>query len=175
MKGDKLKQFLATIAPTVGAAWGGPLGGIAAKAVAGKLLGDENAPLEAVETALMGASGADLVKIKEIETAFKSQLKAADVDMQRIAAGDRDSARIRQTKMRDWTPTVLGLAIIVGFFGVLAYLFRFGLPLEGGEVLMIMVGALATMVSQVCNYFFGSSSGSKAKTQIISGLKDALK
>lgn len=175
MKGEKLKQFLATIAPTLGSAWGGPLGGIAAKAVASKLLGDDNAPLEDVEAALMGASGADLVKIKEIETAFEAQLKAADVDLKRIAASDRDSARTRQAKMGDHTPTILGLAIVVGFFGVLAYLFRFGLPEQGGEVLMIMVGALAGMVAQVCNFFFGSSSGSKAKTHIISGLKDALK
>lgn len=174
-RGQKLKEFLGAVAPSLATAWGGPLGGIAAKAVADKLLGNADAPLEAVEDALFATTGADLAKLKEIDNAFKAELKAAEVDMERIAADDRISARERQVKTGDKTPVILGLAVIVGFFGVLAYLFRYGLPDNGSEVLLIMVGSLATMVSQVANFFFGSSAGSKAKTEIISGLKDAMK
>ncbi len=170
-KGNKIKDILATVAPTVATALGGPLAGVATRAIAGKILGRDDASVEEVEAAVSAASGTDLVKLKELEYEFKAQLKDADIQLERISADDRASARDRQARMKDWTPSVLGLAIIVGFFGVLAYSFRFGLPDHGSEVLLIMVGALGTMTSQVGNFFFGSSAGSKSKDAIISELK----
>jgi hypothetical protein len=74
-------------------------------------------------------------------------------------------------KLKDRTPAILGLSIIIGFFGVLAYLFKYGLPANGSEVLLIMVGSLGMMTSQVGNYFFGSSVGSKTKDVTIADLK----
>jgi hypothetical protein len=61
--------------------------------------------------------------------------------------------------------------MVIGFFGVLAYIARFGLPSEGGPVLALLVGALATGLGQVLNYYFGSSTGSKSKEAIIATLK----
>lgn len=170
-KGNKIKDILATVAPTVATALGGPLAGVATRAIAGKILGRDDASVEEVEAAVAAASGTDLVKLKELEYEFKAQLKDADIQLERISADDRASARDRQARMKDWTPSVLGLAIIIGFFGVLAYIFRFGLPDQGSEVLLIMVGALGTMTSQVGSFFFGSSAGSKSKDAIISELK----
>ena len=170
-KGNKIKDILATVAPTLATALGGPLAGIATRAIAGKILGRDDASVEEVETAVAAASGTDLVKLKELEYEFKAQLKDADIQLERISADDRASARDRQARMKDWTPSVLGLVIIIGFFGVLAYIFRSGLPDQGREVLLIMVGALGTMTSQVGNFFFGSSVGSKSKDAIISDLK----
>ena len=172
-KGNKIKDILATVAPTVATALGGPLAGVATRAIAGKILGRDDASVEEVEAAVAAASGTDLVKLKELEYEFKAQLKDADIQLERISADDRASARDRQARIKDWTPSVLGLAIIIGFFGVLAYIFRFGLPDQGSEVLLIMVGALGTMTSQVGNFFFGSSAGSKSKDAIISELKRA--
>lgn len=166
-----LKQVIATVAPALATAFGGPLAGMATRAVAGGLLGREDASLDEVEQALAAATPADLVRLKEIETRFKADLKAADVKLEQIAAEDRASARDRQARMKDWTPSVLGLAIIAGFFGVLGFIFTHGLPASGSEVLLIMVGALGTMTSQVGNYFFGSSVGSKTKEGIIAQMK----
>lgn len=168
-----IRQLLATVAPSVATALGGPLAGVATRAIAGKLLGTEDASFSDVEAAVAAASGADMVKLKELEYEFKTQMEEAGIELEKISASDRDSARQRQVKMKDWTPSVLGLAIIIGFFGVLAYIFRFGLPSEGSEVLLIMVGALGTMTSQVGNFFFGSSTGSKVKDQIIADMKAA--
>ncbi|WP_107495306.1 hypothetical protein [Thalassobius sp. I31.1] len=173
MKNSKIREILATVAPTVATALGGPLAGVATRAIAAKVLGREDASFEEVEAAITGASGADLVRLKELEYEFKAQMQEADIKLEQIAAEDRNSARQRQVQMKDWTPSVLGLAIIIGFFGVLAYIFRFGLPAEGSEVLLIMVGALGTMTSQVGNFFFGSSSGSKSKDAVIADLKGA--
>jgi hypothetical protein len=168
---DKLKAIIATVAPGIATALGGPLAGVATRALADKLLGTPDASAEAVEQAVAAATGGDLVKLKELEGEFQAQMQDAGIALERIAADDRASARDRQAKMKDWTPSVLGLAIIVGFFGVLAWIFRFGLPDNGSEVLLIMVGALGAMTTQVGNYFFGSSTGSKNKDAIIAGLK----
>jgi len=165
------KNILAEVAPVLATAFGGPLAGVAAKAIAGKMLGREDASLDEVIAAVEGASPADLVKLKDLELEFATQMRDAEIDLERVAAGDRDSARNRQARMKDWTPSVLGTAIVLGFFGLLAYIVKYGLPSDGSDVLLIMVGALAAMTTQVGNYFFGSSTGSKNKDEIIADLK----
>ena len=170
-KNRKIIEILATVAPVLATAFGGPLAGVATRTIANQMLGKPEATQGEVEQAILGATGADLVRLKEIEAGFKAEMQAAGVEMERIAATDRDSARDRQARMKDWTPSLLGLAIIAGFFGVLASIFQYGLPAEGGDVLLIMVGALGGMTAQVGNYFFGSSVGSKSKETIIADLK----
>ncbi|MFD1342901.1 hypothetical protein [Litorisediminicola beolgyonensis] len=167
----KLTGVVATVAPTLATALGGPLAGVAAREIAGALIGDKDASEHQIARAIQHASPQDLVKLKEIELQFQAELEAAGVQLEEIAAKDRASARQRQTATRDWTPSVLGLAIVLGFFGVLAYIFRFGLPDSGSEVLLIMVGSLGTMTTQVGNFFYGSSVGSKTKEEIIADLK----
>jgi hypothetical protein len=164
-------DVIATAAPGLATALGGPLAGVATKAIAEKLLGKPTASGDDVVKAIMGATPADLVKLRELDATFKADMKKADIRLEEIAADDRDSARQRQAQTKDRTPAILGLAIVVGFFGVLAYLFKYGLPKEGSEVRLIMVGSLGVMTSQVGNFFFGSSSGSKSKDALISNLK----
>jgi len=167
----QLKEIIGAVAPTIATALGGPLAGIATRAIAGKLLGNEAADPVAVERAIAEATGTDLAKLKELEFEFRAQMEEAGIELERVAAGDRDSARNRQAAMKDWTPSALGLVVIIGFFGVLAYIFAYGLPAQGDEVLLIMVGSLGAMTTQVGNYFFGSSVGSKTKESIIADLK----
>lgn len=175
MKRNILRDIIATVAPTLATALGGPLAGIATRAIAGKLLGREDATIEELEAAVIGGTtGPDLVKLKKLDFAFKIDLENAGIELESITANDRDSARDRQVKMKDWTPSVLGLAIILGFFGMLAYIMKYGMPTQGNEVMLIMVGALSAMTTQVGNFFFGSSSGSKTKDALIADLKGAV-
>lgn len=171
MKNRKFINVIATVAPTLATALGGPLAGVATRVIAGKLLGDDAASLQDVEAAIESAAPADLVKLKQLDVQFKKDMAEAGVKLEKIAADDRSSARDRQVRMKDWTPSILGLAIIIGFFGTLAYIFRFGMPVQGSEVLLIMMGALGGMTAQVGNYFFGSSTGSKSKDVVIATLK----
>lgn len=168
-----IKSILATVAPTLATTFGGPLAGMATREIAKSVLGREDASLAEVEAALETADPGILAELKKIDHDFKVNLKNADVKLEKIAADDRASARERQARVKDRTPAILGLAIIAGFFGVLAYLFRYGLPEEGSEVLLIMVGSLGAMTTAVANYFFGSSVGSKSKDAIIADLKGA--
>lgn len=73
--------------------------------------------------------------------------------------------------MKDWILFILGLVIIIGFFGVFVYIFCFGLFDEGSEVLFIMVGVFGIMISQVGNFFFGFFVGLKFKDVIIFDFK----
>ncbi|MGB0912825.1 MAG: hypothetical protein ACPGSW_04520 [Phaeobacter italicus] len=173
MTAPTLKSVLATVAPTLATALGGPLAGVATKALADKLLGDPAADFDAVQSAVLQAGPADLVRLKELDVEFKRDIQAAGIKLEEIAASDRDSARRRQTASGDRTPAILGLCIVLGFFGVLFYIFQNGLPEQGSEVLLIMVGSLGTMTTQVGNYFFGSSVGSKTKDRLLADLKAA--
>ena len=87
-----------------------------------------------------------------------------EIDLERIVAGDRDSARKREVALGDHTPKILAAAITIGFFGILFWMFVHGVPKNGNEALLLMLGALQTAFTGVIAYYFGSSAGSKAKT-----------
>jgi hypothetical protein len=71
-----------------------------------------------VARALELADGSQLVKLREIDAQFQAQMKALDVDLERIAAADRDSARQREIGSRDsWTPRVIGAMALGVFYG----------------------------------------------------------
>ncbi len=94
-------------------------------------------------------------------------MKELDIDLERIAAGDRSDARDREVKTGDWTPKVLAFGITTGFFGILVWMFLHGMPTSGTEAMLIMLGALQTSYTGVIAYYFGSSAGSKAKNDML--------
>ena len=91
-------------------------------------------------------------------------MKELDIDLERISSGDRDSARKMQMQTNDWIPRILALIITVGFFGILIWMLINGMPKNGTEALLMMLGALGTAWTGVVNFYYGSSAGSKAKT-----------
>lgn len=60
----------------------------------------------------------------------------------------------------------LAILITLGFFGVITALMTLELQQGGHEVLLVLVGALGAAFGAVINYYFGSSSGSAAKTAL---------
>ncbi len=95
-------------------------------------------------------------------------MRELDIDLERIASEDRDSARNREIKTKDWTPKILAGGITVGYFGVLFYMLTHGLPTTGGsEAMLVMLGTLGTAFGGVMAYYFGSSAGSKEKTEAL--------
>jgi len=57
--------------------------------------------------------------------------------------------------------------ITTGFFTILGLLIAKGIPTENAELLNMSIGALLVSFSVVVSYFFGSSAGSKAKTELL--------
>jgi len=164
---DQFGPLLGQIAPTIATALGGPLAGIAVKTISNVLLGHENGSEDDVKAAMATASPDQLVALKKIDADFKAHMKELDIDLERIAAGDRDSARQMQTATRDWTPKALAFFITFGFFGALIWIMVFGIPQTGTEVLLMMLGSLSTSWTGVVQFYYGSSAGSKAKTDAL--------
>lgn len=164
---SKIGGLLAQVAPTVATALGGPLAGLAVKTLSEALFGHQDANESDVSAALMNATPEQLQKLKEIDASFKLKMKELDIDLERISAADRDSARNMQLHTNDWIPRVLAILITVGFFGILVWMLIKGMPPTGTEALLMMLGALGTAWTGVVNFYYGSSAGSKAKTDAL--------
>lgn len=167
---DLLKAFgplLGEIAPTLATALGGPLAGVATKTISDALLGKTTGSVREIAEALSGATPEQLAELRKTDAAFKTRMAELEIDLERISADDRDSARKREMEVKDWTPTMLAAGITFGFFGVLFWLFVYGVPKGSGDVVMIMLGGLQTSFVAVVSYYFGSSASSKAKDILI--------
>lgn len=169
----RLKKVVAAAAPKIAEQLGGPLAGAAVSAIARAIFGKEGASEEDLAAALSNARPEQLLALKRAENDFRIALRQAALEERRIDAGDRASARERQQKMRDWTPSILGALIIGGFFLTLAVMVARQLPAGAETEFSIMLGALATMTAAVVNYFFGSSAGSREKTMLLTGVRKA--
>lgn len=161
------KSILGTIAPTVATAIGGPFAPLAMQAVASALGLPDNASETQLAKAITAATPEQLLAIKQAETALETRLAELGIDLERIHAADRDSARAREIAVRDHTPAALAFVVTLGFFGVLAWLLIHGVPTGDSQFLMILIGSLGTTWSGIVAYYFGSSAGSKAKTDAL--------
>lgn len=163
---DAILNLVRTVAPTIASAVGGPLAGMATRAISEALLGKPDGTEQELAEAAAKASPEQLLALKQAENDFAIKMRELDIDLERIANEDRGSARNREIQTRDWTPRVLAGLITAGYFGVLFYMLRNGLPQHGGsEAMLVMLGTLGTAWGGVVAYYFGSSAGSKAKDE----------
>jgi hypothetical protein len=163
---DNLKQIVATVAPTLGLALGGPLGGAAGTFIA-NALGVKPGDNAAVSAALTGATPDQLLALKKADNDFKAHIADLGIQEQQLAYADTDSARKREMAVKDYTPATLALLVTVGFFGVLGYMLVIGKPQTGGDALLVMLGALGGAWASVISYYFGSSASSKNKDSLL--------
>ena len=164
-------DWLKTIAPLLGTALAGPLGGAAASFIADKL-GVKESTVEAVNNVLnSGKMSADqIAAIKLAEIDFQKFLESNKIDLEKIHAGDRDSARKLQIATQSVIPGILAIGVTLGFFGILLFLLTEGVPATGGDALLVMLGALGAAWGSVIAYYFGSSSGSAVKTSALANI-----
>lgn len=161
--GRNLKKLLGGLAPTIGAAIGGPMGGVAMKFLADKFTGGDTG---SVEDFLLSANPDTLKELKLAEIAFEKSMRELDIDLEEIAFKDRDSAR-ELAKTRGIAPQALMSGIYtVGYFGVLAAFMSGNLHVDAEYSSMFngLLGVLSAAQIQVVNFWFGSSAGSKSKT-----------
>jgi hypothetical protein len=165
-----VKSILATVAPWIGTALGGPLGGMAVTAAA-DALGLSDKTEAAIKLAIGGASPDDMLKLKQADNAFSAQMQAigfANVEaMAKLDNADRDSARNREIQVKDITPKVLAYLVTAGFFGMLAAMLFKIIPDENRDILNIMLGALSSTFTAVVSYYYGSTRGSEAKSAML--------
>jgi hypothetical protein len=172
---SEVGNWIAKVAPMLGAALGGPFGAAAGELVS-KALGTKDASLDSIQAAIQAGSLSpdQMVALKVAEDQFALQMEQAGfknaADLAAIEFQDRDSARKMEEVTHDWTPRILALGITVGFFGLLGFLVKHEVAPASRDLLNIMIGTLGTAWVAVVTYYFGSSSGSKDKDQTIQNL-----
>ena len=72
-------------------------------------------------------------------------------------------------KAKDIFMFILGGLIVIGFFVLLYLLIMAEVPERNKDLLNLVVGALIGSFATVVQYFYGSSAGSAAKTEIMAG------
>jgi len=167
---ELLKVFgplIGSVAPSIATALGGPLAGMATKALSQALLGNENGSEDDLKAAMSNASPEQLSVLKKIDADFKVQMKSLDIDLEALAVDDRKSARSMQTETKDILPRLLAISVTLGYFGIIAYVLISGLPMNGSEVLLMLLGTLSAGWTGVMAFYFGSSSGSQKKDSMI--------
>lgn len=174
---DSALKVIKAVAPGIATALGGPLAGLAVSTLGKSIWGDtaNDKTSDDIATAVLSGREDVLLAIKKAENDFQISLKALDVDLEKIAVGDRDSARKREVDSHDSaTLQILSAVIIVSFLGMV-YMVLGGFV--NGLTDPVLVGIIGTLIGyvsakadQVVSYYFGSSNGSARKSADIANV-----
>jgi len=161
-------EWLKTLAPLLGNALGGPLGGAAAAFLADKLGVDSKtvtAVTDVLNSGKMTPEQISAIKLAEME--FQEFLESNKIDLAKLEIQNTQGARDMQISTKSWVPSALAIIITVGYLGILIGLMLGILKVADNQVLLILIGALATGFGTVLNFFLGSSHGSSQKTALL--------
>lgn len=165
-----ISAIVKTVAPWIGTALGGPLGGMAVEAAA-NALGLSDKTVDAVKTAISGATPEQMLALKKADQDFEVQMQALGFkqvsDLEAIAAGDRKDARGMQVAKPSPVPAVLSSLVTAGYFGILIGIMRGWLRIDDSQALLLMLGSLTTAWGAVMAFWFGTTRDSARKTEII--------
>ena len=164
---DTLKSFLSGIAPTIASALLGPLGGVAVAGLT-KVLGIDGGTVADVTKAISDGrvTPEQVAEIRKLEMQYQSDEKERGFRYSELEFKDRDSARQMQMTTNSSTPTVLTYMVTVGFFAILG-LMLYDETVVNSPPLLIMLGSLGTAWTGCISYWFGTTSGSIAKTSLL--------
>lgn len=156
------KSLVGSIAPILGGSLGGPLGAMAGKWLSNELGVDESD----LEATVSNADPDTLLKIRELDSKFKTDMAKLGLDEKKLHAQDRDSARQMAAKTTLLPQMAISVVFIAGFMFIAYQVFGGSVELTGSSETMAtyLLGILSGGIVQVMNFFFGSSSGSKEKT-----------
>lgn len=150
---DMIKGVVGAVAPTLGTALGGPLGGAAASMIADALGCDNDE--KSINKALQSATPDQLAMVKEADLEFDARMKELDVDLFALETKDKQDARSHFSK--DWTAKLIGVVMVLFFCG---YIFTITvMPPEQNsmELINLVLGYLGGLVSAVISFYFGAS------------------
>lgn len=170
---QKVTPWIATaasMAPIPGA----PLIGMAAKALSSGLGATVKADSDSIQQAITAAMGTpdQIATLKKIDDDFAVQMKQLGFqeieDLSKLAADDTANARQREIATKDWFPRVLAIGVVIACLSGEGLYFRYGTPSNASpELIGRILGTLDTALTLVLGYYFGSSAGSAAKTELL--------
>tara|TARA_R110000751_G_scaffold79366_1_gene160001 strand:- start:3407 stop:3880 length:474 start_codon:yes stop_codon:yes gene_type:complete len=153
MKFDLIKNVIGAVAPTLGTALGGPMGGMAANMIS-EVLGCDPEPKK-IQKAIEQATPEQLAELKKVETEFDIKMKELDVDLFALETADIQDARGKFGK--DWTARIMGIVVVGGFMGYI-FLVTLQPPEQNSEALInLVLGYLGGLASAIISFYFGAS------------------
>ena len=159
-------EWLKQVAPTIATALGGPLAGMAVSAISKAIGVDEKDVGDLINNNKLTADQIAQVKLAEIE--LQKQAQERGLNFEKLAVDDRKSAREMQAATRSIVPPALAACVTVGFFAILGGMMFGKMSVADNTALTMMLGSLGTAWTGIIAYYFGSSAGSQAKTDLLS-------
>jgi hypothetical protein len=162
---ERAKKVVSVVAPSLGAALGGPLGGLAGQILGSLVSGGKVADLE---EAILTQKPETLLALKKLEQDYILKLEELGVDQAKVEASDRSSAReLAKVNMRP--QMALSLLFIGGYFLIMSAFFvgKIEISPELKEPFLILLGVITANVPSIMQFWFGTSSGSQRKTDIL--------
>jgi hypothetical protein len=165
---------VAKIAPTIGSALGGPLIGSGITALEGALgvktdSNDIAKRQDAIAAAVSAATPDQMLAIKQADNDFAAKMAelgfANQQAIEQLAVQDRDSARKRETAVKDWTPRILAYVVIAASIGI-AYGVLFHEMSADNATIGMIAGFMFREAAEVMGYYFGSSSNQSTSPSV---------
>ena len=157
-------EWLKTIAPTIATALGGPLAGMAVSAVA-KAIGCEPDEVQGIISSnKLTAEQVASIQLAELE--LKKQAQSMGLDFAKLTVEDRKSARDMEIATKSMLVPSLAILIVSAFIGVVIATLG-GFAVVDSVLAGTLIGYLSAKAEQVVNFYFGSSAGSKEKTDLL--------
>lgn len=159
-----------TLAPTVAMALGGPLAGAAVTAL-GAAFGVTDATQDKIADVLRNGqlTPEQVGKLRALELQYQNDEKERGFRYAELAFKDRDSAR--QANVQGGTQKLLfwlSLVLLTTSIGAEIFVLFRGVPGEADPLIVgRILGLLDSVALLVLNYWYGSSSGSANKTELL--------
>jgi hypothetical protein len=157
---NELFNILKGIAPTLATAVAGPLGGAAVTALASKFGVSDS--IDAVAKAIAGDPQA-AEKLQELELEY-AKLDAQDRDSARKAYAAVATSE-NATKLEKLVVPILALGVVGLAFALIGVLMFVDTPNDQQQLVIFALGFITSAAGQVLSFYFGSSQGSKDKTE----------
>ena len=162
---NDLLNLIKGIAPTLATAVAGPLGGAAISAIASKLGVSDS--VEEVAKAIAGDPQA-AQKLAELELEY-AKLDAQDRDSARKAYAAIATSE-NSTKLDKLVVPILALGVVGLAFTLIGVLMFVDTPSDQQQLVIFALGFITSAAGQVLSFYFGSSQGSKDKTEDMKGM-----
>ena len=159
-------KLIQNVAPTIATALGGPVAGMAVRALSNALLGHSDGTEDDIRNALATATPDQIAAIRKVDNDFKVQMKTLDIDLVRIAADDRRSARTMQMEVKSPLVPTLAVIIIAAFVAVTIGTLMGYAKIESAMA-GTLIGYLSAKAELVLSFYFGSSADSERKSDMI--------
>lgn len=151
MKLGALKGIIGAVAPTLGTALAGPLGGTAANAISAVLGCKPDA--KSISTAMQSATPEQLAEIKKAELEFEARMQELSVDIYELETKDIQDAR--RAFANDWTPKILAIGLMI-IFAAYAFLITVSPPSTQSDTIpSLLIGTFSGVLASVVSFYFG--------------------